>query len=825
MMKWFLFFHIYSFGKAVKEYDYHISTCINSLRSESYRIGKLAIANSATVDVSECAKAEDNNGYSVDTGNYDLCMRQENMWHCLAGSIKTTGEVDDAFGGVCVPKECGPDQLIHIDIRNYLEDSLSEAIRDGDRVLKSAHGQLIFGYFLKLNHTVHMAASLQSSFTCGDHSASMTLDRYLFFMVIAALVLTVLFCTIYHMSVSGWNLESLSRSGSGTSLSSSATLLLPPLRIHPTSRSNFNRIIESFSIIKNISFIFESPPPPSTTTSTESNSNTTTNQDRFAILDGLKTISILWIMLSHTLAVSSSIGILNPAAVLPPEGFLTHISAQLFFSARFAVDSFFFISGFLVTYVLLKRLDPISSSRISPHTSSASVLLETHRQSSAVRVGVPLLSWLPAFYLHRLVRLLPPYMFCLVLWWKIGVLMGRGPFWFRWLYFTRRCDLYWWTNLLFINNLVPYTVPEVDQCFYVSWYLANDMQFYCISPLFVVIYLNNNKRGILFTSFVCILSILLTAVIAYQNDLSSHTFDGLWVTKYSMLMYTKPQYRICTYLIGMISGMLWHMKGKYHPKLKLPPMMARTCLIGASVMIVWLMFGASSAYQLKPCKYNELSTAKCGSNWSLLSRVAYTALSRPLWAICLSIYTLLSGNDQGGPVQSFLSHPIWGPPAKLSFSVFLLHILIINIWFMSRTQKYRYSHFDFTMNYCAVVFMSFVCGLFVTLFVESPTSKLWRALQDTFSQQPDSPQRRVSKAHNALRGLLGEQPTTRRSPLDLFPTVSDSFFEQEMVLSSSNNNSNNSTPRMYSPLHPMSDVSPVNENTKLLTPNKLKHVN
>jgi peptidoglycan/LPS O-acetylase OafA/YrhL len=70
--------------------------------------------------------------------------------------------------------------------------------------------------------------------------------------------------------------------------------------------------------------------------------------DRFIALDGLRAISILWIILGHTLTVSTSIGLLNPAAVLPPEGFLRHTSAQLLLSSRFAVDTFFFISGFLV---------------------------------------------------------------------------------------------------------------------------------------------------------------------------------------------------------------------------------------------------------------------------------------------------------------------------------------------------------------------------------------------------------------------------------------------------------------------------------------------
>jgi hypothetical protein len=93
----------------------------------------------------------------------------------------------------------------------------------------------------------------------------------------------------------------------------------------------------------------------------------------------------------------------------------------------------------------------------------------------------------------------------------------------------------------------------------------------------------------------------------------------------------------------------------------------------------------------------------------------------------------LSGNNQGASIQTFLSHPVFRPFANVTFAVYLLHTLIINIWALSRTQKLRYSHIDFAMTYIAVSFVSFVCGLIITVLIEIPISKVLMEWLETSS--------------------------------------------------------------------------------------------
>ena len=154
----------------------------------------------------------------------------------------------------------------------------------------------------------------------------------------------------------------------------------------------FSKTIDAFSLIKNVPFVFSTPAP-----SAESQSS------RLDALDGMRVISIVWIIFSHSFAISTQAGMLNSFVVIPPYGLLSTIPGQIIINARFGVDTFFFMSAYLVVYPILKKLDPIENNT-----------------SARNSIGH---SWIPFMYLHRLLRLWPLYIFSLLLWWKIGPIL------------------------------------------------------------------------------------------------------------------------------------------------------------------------------------------------------------------------------------------------------------------------------------------------------------------------------------------------------------------------------------------------------------------
>lgn len=95
------------------------------------------------------------------------------------------------------------------------------------------------------------------------------------------------------------------------------------------------------------------------------------------------------------------------------------------FNGSFAVDTFFLMSGFLATYSILKMLD------------------KTNGKFNVVM-----------FYVHRYLRLTPTYAILLAITATIVVYVGNGPYWIYMDSQAEMCRKNWWTNLLYINNIV-----------------------------------------------------------------------------------------------------------------------------------------------------------------------------------------------------------------------------------------------------------------------------------------------------------------------------------------------------------------------------------
>lgn len=110
----------------------------------------------------------------------------------------------------------------------------------------------------------------------------------------------------------------------------------------------------------------------------------------------------------------------------------------------YAVDCFFLMSGFLAGYLLLKRM-----------------------RDNRSCVGIL------EMYFHRWCRLVPSLAMCTLFALYIVPYLLEGPLIYNYKsLIVANCNDYWWSNLLFINNFVPWAM--FDECIPWVWYLAND---------------------------------------------------------------------------------------------------------------------------------------------------------------------------------------------------------------------------------------------------------------------------------------------------------------------------------------------------------------
>jgi peptidoglycan/LPS O-acetylase OafA/YrhL len=414
-----------------------------------------------------------------------------------------------------------------------------------------------------------------------------------------------------------------------------------------------------------------------------------------AFLDGLKVGSILWVIFGHVMAIqcSSGPGYLNPWSFLPPSGITTTIPGQLLFSSRFAVDTFLCISGFLVVYVLKERL--------TPSVLSVSKVL--------------------AF---RILRILPLYLTCLCFWILVTPHLGSGPFWYQWDDMLEPCRQFWWTNILFLNNFLPWGMPTSNTCFYHSWYLAVDVQlFFLFAPWLVLLYNRSVTIAMQVTFSLWLVSVGATAVLTYRNQWSINTFDGISVALFDIEGYAKPHIRAQSYLMGMFVAMAPWSRPK--PLRDILIVIITLCVLTALSFVT-----ASGAYARRPCSFEESPlTHSCGSLWSPSATFLYTALSRALWSICIGtlIYYCLHG--RGAIVEKILSLKFFTVMAHLSFGAYLIHPIIIFLWQLGEKEKRSFRLLSFFMDFTAVSVLSFVLSAIAALMIEFPFGDLLRRIQ------------------------------------------------------------------------------------------------
>eukprot|EP00116_Pleurobrachia_bachei_P003752 sb/3464014/ len=248
--------------------------------------------------------------------------------------------------------------------------------------------------------------------------------------------------------------------------------------------------------------------------------NTNVKSGQVLCLNGIRVLSINWVVLGHTymyfLGSNGDFGYVGEA--------IQRHSFDTISNGLPSVDTFFALSGFLVAYLLLKQLT--KKGQLAPY------------------------EWI-AYYVHRYIRLTVPFLmviliegFCYQVWFtgpqkpEIQGIPG--------------CHKSWWTNLLYIQNLYPWTPVGTDQCVGQAWYLANDMQFYIIAPFFILPLFYKPKLGAILLTGTVVASAITSAVLTYHNNLGLSVLSGN-PDAFSMI-YIKPYTRIPPYLIGVAGG-------------------------------------------------------------------------------------------------------------------------------------------------------------------------------------------------------------------------------------------------------------------------------
>ena len=448
------------------------------------------------------------------------------------------------------------------------------------------------------------------------------------------------------------------------------------------SRSNkcvtlLHELMTVFSLYKNIPMILSTRQPPSAITS----------------INGVRVISMFWVIMCHVFFILSLD--LRNMAYLAGDVMPRFIS-QVIINGFLSVDSFFFLSGVLVSYLTLR---------------------EMKRRKGKFPV-VP-------YYLHRFLRLTPTYMFILFFYWFISMYLGQstpnvqvglGPSSPTW----KSCEQYWWTNLLYINNLYPDKIN--DECMSWSWYLANDMQFFVISPLIIIPLYVWFTGGLIASSFLLLVSFAVTAFVTGFFNLPASQFLPLVYGQitppdapaYSDVIYIKPYCRIGPYIVGLVLGAMFYYE--YKPKLsKLANWMIYLSLWLASIAI-----GISAVYGLYGGFQGRVLTGA--------ENILYNMLARSGWGVALAIVLFACHHGYGGPINSFLSMPFWIPLSRLTYTAYLMHPIVLFAIVSSERDTFYYTDVTIAVYIAGTTVLSYGAAALVSTFVEFPVANIEMAV-------------------------------------------------------------------------------------------------
>ncbi|XP_072168994.1 nose resistant to fluoxetine protein 6-like [Diadema setosum] len=418
-------------------------------------------------------------------------------------------------------------------------------------------------------------------------------------------------------------------------------------------------------------------------------------------LNGIRVISISWVILGHTLVMIVQNGTSeNLLTALP--NWMDDFGFQAIANANFAVDSFFFLSGFLLTLLTLRKMKE-KDGRIP-------------------------WAWL---YFHRYIRLTPTLGALILVLIYVLPNLGQGPVWFGVQRTVNNCHSYWWTNILYINNFHPGITKD---CVEWGWYLANDMQFFVLSPLILLPLFWFTAVGVLGLVTTCLASFITTAILMSKYDLPPGLFaattsvfvpsaNGLSASDgvaYQNKIYIKPYCRIPPYLVGMAMGYIIYRIGKR--KIRMSPSLAAAgwaMASGVGIAVVYGLYGISRG------------TVTPSSTTS----AAYVSLSTFAWAVALSWVVFACHYGYGGVIDSFLSWSFWVPLSRLTYSVYLFHPVVIQLYALSLTVPFHWSDLTLSYMFASFLLLSHAVALIVVLFLEFPVGNLEKMLQKSLSSR------------------------------------------------------------------------------------------
>ena len=383
-------------------------------------------------------------------------------------------------------------------------------------------------------------------------------------------------------------------------------------------------------------------------------------------IDGIRAIAVLWVIIFH--------------AWLFQYNDFTEVGDQVFENpfliwitkGDLGVDLFFVISGFLIGTILFKEFK------------------RTNRLN------------FKKFYIRRILRLLPVYVFSMI----IGIYFIEGDAWKS-----------AWSNLLYINNYVRGSYMGW------TWSLAIEEQFYIVIPFLIAFVFPFFKRKTLPFLILTFITIALTYhysvnIFDFKVPFESSFLDDRWMDWFwEYYMLTHLRYG------GLLSGVVGAYINVYHQD-KIKAFFSNKKYLATPLfclsLFVFVLISSISLGQwtdLKSSVFDGLSNS-IPRTYEIIHREIFS------YAVLFVIFSCLYLESKlVAPINSFLSMKFFYPLAQISYSAYLFHEMFM-FWFFPKFNEFAAGSLSETQivltNSAISIVVILIVSTLMYLFIEQP---------------------------------------------------------------------------------------------------------
>lgn len=341
--------------------------------------------------------------------------------------------------------------------------------------------------------------------------------------------------------------------------------------------------------------------------------------NNYAVLDGLRAISIIWVICRHTIFFGPAgyIEGVNATTIYEDVG----IFYSFWLNGFYGVDCFFVLSGLLISNIIFREID--STGNLD----------------------------LKSFYVRRFLRLSP-------------ALIAVSLF----VYISKVHNYeYIWYNIFYINNFLGLEYSVIPH----TWSLSVEEQFYIAFSILMLLIMKSRNilywilclavMAIVIRFFVILYLWEAVGMQLYElDDINSDVTLG-----YIELIYFRPYTRFGAFLFGVLAMYLYRYKKEYIIRI-LESDFGTPIVYLSLAIVVYVAFSNFYVPSERPSGI-VLFIYHCFVGYFFSGALAIFMLALLMRGHCISV------------VQSVLSHKSLYPIGQLAYALYLTHPLVIDM--------------------------------------------------------------------------------------------------------------------------------------------------